>query len=448
MKCIDDEIPFEIPQGWEWCRINKVIRLISGRDLEPSQYNDTQLGIPYITGASNFHNENLVINRWTSFPVTISHKGELLITCKGTIGDMAFNTIGDIHIARQIMSIDSDYINLNYLKIYLEVYVTELQKAAKSIIPGISRGDLLTALIPIPPFNEQIRIYNFIDNLIPKVVLYGEKQRALEMLNDNIMSLLRKSILQEAIQGRLMPQNSNDEPASVLLGRIRREKERLLKEGKLKKKDIVDSVIFKGDDNKYYEQIGLETIDITDNIPFEIPHNWEWCRLRDICNIFTGATFKKEEANAGKQEIRVLRGGNILPFEIALKADDIFLTKDKVKDNILLKENDVITPAVTSLENIGKMARVEYDMNDTTVGGFVFVLRPHYNNTQLSKYLLSFMSSPSAIEYMKSITNKSGQAFYNIGKERLALALLPIPPIVEQQRIVSMIETIFDRIKA
>ena len=192
----------------------------------------------------------------------------------------------------------------------------------------------------------------------------------------------------------------------------------------------------------------METIDITDNIPFEIPHNWECCRLRDICNIFTGATFKKEEANAGKQEIRVLRGGNILPFEIALKADDIFLTKDKVKDNILLKENDVITPAVTSLENIGKMARVEYDMNDTTVGGFVFVLRPHYNNTQLSKYLLSFMSSPSAIEYMKSITNKSGQAFYNIGKERLALALLPIPPIVEQQRIVSMIETIFDRIKA
>lgn len=115
VKCIDDEIPFEIPKGWEWCRMRDIIQLLSGRDLEPSKYSTSQKGIPYITGASNFDKENLIINRWTQNPVTISVKGDLLITCKGTIGSMAFNNIGSIHIARQIMAIKSDCVNLHYL---------------------------------------------------------------------------------------------------------------------------------------------------------------------------------------------------------------------------------------------------------------------------------------------------------------------------------------------
>lgn len=136
-----------------------------------------------------------------------------------------------------------------------------------------------------------------------------------------------------------------------------------------------------------------------------------------------------------------------MPYEIVKKVDDIFLARENVKESILLKQNDIITPAVTSLENIGKMARIAQDMTDTTVGGFVFVIRPYYSNVLLSKYILHLMSSPLVVEYMKSITNKSGQAFYNIGKERLVRALLPIPPIAEQQRIVNMIDTLFDRIK-
>ena len=211
--------------------------------------------------------------------------------------------------------------------------------------------------------------------------------------------------------------------------------------------DIIDSTIFRGDDNKYYEQIGQETIEITEDIPFEIPSNWEWCRLRDICSIFTGATFKKDEAKTDCKGVRILRGGNILPFEIIQKTDDIFLSPEQIKESILLKQNDIITPAVTSLENIGKMARVEQNMPNITVGGFVFVLRPHYSDEWLSKFLLFFMSSPSAIEFMKSITNKSGQAFYNIGKERLAMTLVPIPPKDEERRIVVKIEDLLDRIK-
>lgn len=143
----------------------------------------------------------------------------------------------------------------------------------------------------------------------------------------------------------------------------------------------------------------------------------------------------------------MLRGGNILPFQLQFKADDIYISEEKVKSNILLKNGDIVTPAVTSLENIGKMARVKEDMKNVTVGGFVFIIRPFCVNI-FSQYLLYFMCSLTAIEYMKSITNKSGQAFYNIGKERLATTLIPIPPLCEQERICHQIENVFSKIKA
>ena len=163
--CIDEEIPFEIPNTWAWVRLSDVIMLLSGRDLEPSQYNSDKKGIPYMTGASNFNDGCLIENRWTLFPQTISHKGDLLITCKGTIGTMAFNTIGDIHIARQIMAVSSPYINLKYLELYLKLYVSDLQRAAKSIIPGISRDDMLLGLCPLPPKEEQQRIVKYVEEV-------------------------------------------------------------------------------------------------------------------------------------------------------------------------------------------------------------------------------------------------------------------------------------------
>ena len=161
---ISDKIPFEIPQSWQWCRLSNVIILLSGRDLEPSQYNDKGSGFPYITGASNFSNGNLIINRWTESPVTISKKGELLITCKGTIGTMAINTVGPIHIARQVMSMSS-YINPLILRDFLKLKIPFLVKKAKSMIPGISRDDIENLLIPIPPITEQGRIVSRINNL-------------------------------------------------------------------------------------------------------------------------------------------------------------------------------------------------------------------------------------------------------------------------------------------
>lgn len=258
---------------------------------------------------------------------------------------------------------------------------------------------------------------------------------------------LQKSILQEAIQGKLVAQDPTDEPASVLIERIREEKKRLLKEGKLKKKDITDSVIYKDEDNKYYEQIEDETIDITEDIPFDIPVNWEWCRLNGLCSIFTGATFKKEDVSEDNSGVRILRGGNISPFKLRYKPDDIFLSKELVKESILLRKNDIVTPAVTSLENIGKAARIESDLQDITVGGFVFIMRPFSNEDDLSKYVLSLLAAPSITDYIRSITNKSGQAFYNIGKERLLKTLVPLPPLQEMQRIVEQVEVLFDKLK-
>ena len=166
---ITDEIPFDIPENWQWIKLDQGISLLSGRDLEPSQYNDLHHGIPYITGASNFVNSNLIINRWTEAPITISNKGDLLLTCKGTIGSMAFNDIGQIHIARQVMAITSYGIDLKYIKCFLQSNLSILEKNANSMIPGISRSTLLGMLFPLPPFKEQQRIVAQIEKLFEQL---------------------------------------------------------------------------------------------------------------------------------------------------------------------------------------------------------------------------------------------------------------------------------------
>ena len=165
----DPEIPFSIPANWQWIRLDQGISLLSGRDLDPSQYNELHHGIPYITGASNFVNSSLLINRWTDSPITIANKGDLLLTCKGTIGSMAFNDIGQIHIARQVMAITSFGIDLKYIKCFLQGNLSILEKNANSMIPGISRSTLLGMLFPLSPFKEQQRIVAQIEKLFEQL---------------------------------------------------------------------------------------------------------------------------------------------------------------------------------------------------------------------------------------------------------------------------------------
>ena len=159
LNCIDEEIPFKLPEGWAFIRLKTAWELISGRDLSPSDYNDKNNGIPYITGASNFKNGHVSLVRWTPVPQVITQKGDLLLTCKGTIGEIAYNNFGKAHIARQIMAIRNNYsLNVDFLALCIEYSMTKIQQAAKGLIPGISREDILNLVIPIPPTKEQEKI--------------------------------------------------------------------------------------------------------------------------------------------------------------------------------------------------------------------------------------------------------------------------------------------------
>ena len=248
---------------------------------------------------------------------------------------------------------------------------------------------------------------------------------------------IRKSILQLAIQGKLVKQDPNDEPASELVKRIYAEKQKLIKEGKIKK-DKNESYIFKGDDNCYYEKIGNNEPVKLEDLPFDIPDNWAWVRLNDIIHIQTGASFKKEQSTQEAKDglIRVLRGGNILPFQYSLKSDDLYIPQELVSDDIILRRNDLITPAVTSLENIGKIAVINTELSNTTAGGFVYIFRPYFNNVIMSDLIADFVSSSAYLSMMKDITKKSGQAFYNMNKEKLLQLYFPIAPFAEMKRIV------------
>ena len=448
-----EEIPFEIPQSWEWVRINTIALSQLGKTLDRG--NDIGQEYPYLCSI-NVYYDGIDLSKVKRFKLRDDEllryrlqRGDLLI-CEG--GDYGRCCVWDreeemyyqnaLHRVRFYCGLLSTFYKYVF-ELYRKIGYTVGQGQT---IKHFTYESMKSLMFPLPPIEDQHRIVSKIEELLPLINRYNSSQCELNELNCSIQTRLKKSILQEAIQGKLVPQDPDDEPASVLLERIKEEKAKLFKEGKLKKKDLSDSAIFKGDDNKYYEQIGEDVVDLTDLVPFEIPDNWEWVRLRDICSICTGATFKKEEATQDQTGVRVLRGGNISPLRLCFKDDDIFIPGSLVKENILLNKNDIVTPAVTSLENIGKMARVESNLQNVTVGGFVFILRPFFNDDVMSKYLLAVMSSPSTIEYMRSITNKSGQAFYNIGKERLATTLIPVPPHNEQKCITDKLNHLFSRL--
>ena len=461
VKCIDDEIPFEIPQSWCWVRMRHILNIGSARRVHEKDWRSS--GIPFYRAreigklAEYGHVDNdLFIDQelYDEFSQSgVPLSGDLMVTAVGTLGKVYVVHDNEVFYYKDgsVLCLGNTFnLNSNFLKLAIEspFFITQYQNESQgTTVATLTMVRMNEYLLPIPPIAEQQRVVSMIEDIMPSINRYEKSQEALDKLNAEIFEKLKKSVLQEAIQGKLVPQDPNDEPASILLERIKAEKARLFKDGKLKKKDITNSVIFKGEDNKYYEQIGKEVLDISEDIPFESPESWSWTRLSNICSICTGATFKKEDATQNQSGVRILRGGNILPFRIFIKDDDIFIPRNAVKDNILLRQNDIVTPAVTSLENIGKMARIESDMPTATVGGFVFILRPYLNDAILSEYLLSAMSAPATVEFIRSITNKSGQAFYNIGKERLSTTLIPVPPHGEQRHITRHIQHLFSKLR-
>ena len=289
VRSLADEVPFDIPDSWEWVRLGTVIELQSGQDMTPDKYNDCGKGIPYITGASNIENGNVLINRWTEYGRAFAYCGDILLTCKGTVGTMAVLREPQVHIARQIMAIRPiSELYVPYIQVVLDTLVENLKAAAKSMIPGIAREDVLQSLFPVPPASEQKQIVQKISELSPCLEQYAAADTKLLSLNTAFPEALKKSILQEAVQGKLVPQDPSDEPAEALLERIRAEKQRLIKEGKIKK-DKHESVIFRRDNSHYEKMDGVERC-IDDELPFEIPESWSWVRLGAVLEIARGGS--------------------------------------------------------------------------------------------------------------------------------------------------------------
>ena len=433
IKCIEDEIPFEVPEGWAWCRLSQIIILYSGQDLEPSRYNDNSIGIPYITGASNFEDGRIIINRWTDSPTTHATIDDLLLTCKGSgVGKMVWCNIENAHIARQIMALRCiDGLYKNYLEIVMLAFLSKIVSKANGLIPGLSRDVILNMTFPLPPFNEQTQIYH----KSKEILSYTQQvDKETEKLID-IINITKSKILDLAIRGKLVPQNPNDEPASVLLERIRAEKEELIKQGKIKR-DKKESIIFRGDDNSYYEKIGNDIICIDEELPFAIPQNWSWCRLGNIGDWAAGSTPSRSYPEYYNGTIPWLKTGDL---------NDGYITNipESISEEALKNTSVRLNPSGSVLiamygATIGKLGILTFP---ATTNQACCACSPldGINNHYLFYYLLSQKDN--------FVYRSVGGAQPNISKEKIVTTLMPVPPYEEQRQILDKIDIFFDLIR-
>ena len=434
VKCIEDEIPFEVPEGWAWCRYSTVIELYSGQDLTPDRYNEVGDGIPYITGASNLEHGKVIINRWTSTPTTHATTGDLLLTVKGSgVGKMSFCDIADAHIARQIMALRSTKAIIpQYLYIAISAMLGNITSQANGIIPGIRREIVLGALLPLPPFNEQERIcekaecsfeiINFINN---------EKDDLKESIN-----YAKSKILDLAIRGQLVPQDPNDEPASVLLERIRAEKEDLIKQGKIKRDKK------KGEDNSYYEMIGNKVNNLDNSNLFDLPDNWCWCRVRSIADVKGGKRLPKgcnfSDTSTNHAYIRVtdMKNHTVNTTNLRYISDEVY---EQIKSYIISKNDLYITIAGT-IGTVGEIPDELDNMNLTENAAKIC-------NIKISKKYLCYILLSQFVQVQ--FQEKTHQvAMPKLALERILTTIIPIPPYKEQLLIAKKIEDILHRMNA
>lgn len=435
--CIDEELPFEIPETWEWARFSSVIDLQSGQDLTPEKYNSSQIGIPYITGASNIENGNVIINRWTNNGRAFAYQHDLLLTCKGTVGTMAILQEPKVHIARQIMAIRPyNGLKVLYLKLVLETLIADLKAAAKSMIPGISRNDVLTALVPLPPLAEQQRIVAKIEDLLPFVARYEQSQNKLEKLNTTFPDQLKKSILQEAIQGKLVPQDPADEPASALLERIRAEKKQLIKDGKIKREKN-PSHIFRSEDGHFYERIGNnEPVCIDEELPFEIPETWEWTRLQELATkIGSGSTPTGGRAVYVTSGIKFIRSQNV--YNDGLHLNDVAYIPDEInakKPNSIVQAKDILLNITGG--SIGRCAIVPDDFDIANINQHVMIIR------QIDPALRFWIHSVLISNYIQDLIMdvQVGVSREGLSATKIKAFFIPMPPLAEQQHIIEKLE--------
>lgn len=435
VTCIDEEIPFEIPGSWEWVRLGNVIELQSGQDFPKTKYNDEGKGIPYITGASNIENDTVCINRWTDCGKAFAYEGDLLLTCKGTIGKTAILDNEKVHIARQIMAIrNSRFLNMRYVKEYCALAATQMKEKAKSMIPGISRNEVLNLLFPLPPFTEQKRIVDKIEELLPYVEEYSRAEEALRRLNEKLPKHLKKSMLQYAIQGKMVSQCSKDRPAKELIKEIQEEKEKLIAEKRLKK-DKNESFIYR-EDESFYEVRGKEVVCIDDEIPFEIPESWEWARLGSYVDVRDGTHDTPKYVLEG---IPLVTSKNLSNGGL----DFTTCKKISIEDHKKISQRSKVDKGDILFAMIGSIGNPVLCYGETNFSIKNMALFKSINSIENMEYLYYFLLFEQ--EAMKYKSSGAVQSFVSLNF--LRNYFIPIPPLEEQKRIVAKIEEAFAEIE-
>ena len=444
--CIADEVPFEIPESWEWVRLGELFQHNTGKALNSSNRSGELL--TYITTS------NLYWNRFEIDNLREMYFSEAEIQkCTATKGDLLVCEGGDIGRAA-IWSYDTDIRIQNHihrLRSYSEVcveyyyYIFFLYKHAGWIggkgigIQGLSSNALHSLLFPLPPLQEQCRIATKIKEIVPFLDKYEQIEQHLNDLNVNFPEMLKKSILQEAVQGKLVTQDPSDEPASVLLERIRAEKERLIQEGKIKR-DKHESIIYRRDNSHYEKLDGIERC-IDDEIPFEIPNSWAWRRLGSIATVQSSKrVFEKDYVAEGIPFFRSKEIGDLYRGEeIHLQ---LFITKehyDRLKREYgVPKPGDILITSVGTIGNSWICDGREFYYKD---GNITQICANPYLSSQ---YIQLFINSPLFIEQAQSTV--SGTAYNALTIIKLKNMLIPVPPLSEQHRIVEQQKKLFDKI--
>ena len=423
VKCIDDEIPFEIPNDWEWTRMGSIGDW--GAGATPAKGNASYYGGNILWLRTGELNNGIVNN--TEIKITdkalkecslrLNKKGDVLIAMYGaTIGKVAIAGC-ELTTNQACCACTPIGIYNHYLFYFLMGSQTDfVKKGEGGAQPNISREKLITHLMPVPPIQEQYRIVERIKEVLPLTDKYALSQIALNKLNNSISDKLKKSILQEAIQGKLVPQIAEESTAQDLLEQIRQEKQRLVKEGKLKKSTLTDTIIYKGDDNKYYERINGQVVEI--ELPFEYPNSWVVVRLKNVCQLTDG---EKRNVNGICLDAKYLRG----------KSSANIIVKGKyvhAGENIILVDG----------ENSGEVFTVPQD-------GYM-------GSTFKQLWLSSIMWKPYVLAfilfYKEELRNsKRGAAIPHLNKELFYNLPIGIPPLPEQQRITKRISELLQLLK-
>ena len=437
VKCIEEELPFEIPENWEWISLGTVLEIARGGSPRPIKaflteesngvnwikIGDTEKGGKYINQArEKIKPEGVSKSR-------LVHKGDFLLTNSMSFGrPYILNVDGCIHDGWLVLSdnfkaFDKDF--LYYLLSSKFAYYQFCESVSGAVVKNLNSDKVAISRFAIPPINEQKRIANKIESLVPLIEKYEKFENELYELNSNIKGQLKKSILQYAIEGKLVPQDLNDEPATVLLERMHKEKEKLIADKKIKK-DKNESMIYRRD-NSYYEKCGSKILCIDEEIPFEIPNDWGWIRLGKLTY-----NHGQKKPNCDFCYIDI---GSVNNEEQVLNKSETVLSADKAPSRArkIVKFGDILYSTVRPyLHNMCIINR-SFTFEPIASTGFA-VLTCHSN--YLNEFLFMYMMSPIFDEYANRNENSRGVAYPAINDSRLSVALIPVPPVSEQQRII------------